>query len=180
MENDNTFTIILLVIIAWFVYSNHKDTQNITLQLTEISAQTKQINLHLDSLDSQIHRITNHRVLSIQGVTGTIYYPVRGQTDDTPTILADGSSFNPDHASHYRYIALSRDLLSRWGGPFHYNDIILVSGAGKYNGLWIVKDTMNKRFHKRVDFLTSVGTPLFKSSSLHIQLIKPSQFLAYK
>ena len=50
-------------------------------------------------------------------VTVTMYNPTKGQCDSTPNITADGTRINPKKASSYRYIALSRDLLSRWGGP---------------------------------------------------------------
>ena len=96
-------------------------------------------------------------------VTATIYHAVRGQTDTTPHITADGTRLDTRNASKYRYVALSRDLLKRWGGPFDYGDYIIVEGCnGKYDGIWQVKDTMNERFHNRIDFLQSKGTKLDK------------------
>jgi 3D (Asp-Asp-Asp) domain-containing protein len=96
-------------------------------------------------------------------VTATIYNPVRSQTDKTPHITADGTRLDVKNASKYRFVALSRDLLKRWGGPFDYGDYIIVEGCnGKYDGIWQVKDTMNERFHNRIDFLQSKGTKLNK------------------
>ena len=96
-------------------------------------------------------------------VTATIYHAVRSQTDRTPHITADGTRIDTRNASKYRYVALSRDLLKRWGGPFDYGDYIIVEGCnGKYDGIWQVKDTMNERFHNRIDFLQSKGTKLNK------------------
>ena len=96
-------------------------------------------------------------------VTATIYHAVRGQTDTTPHITADGTRLDTRNASKYRYVALSRDLLKRWGGPFDYGDYIIVEGCnGKYDGIWQVRDTMNERFHNRIDFLQSKGTKLNK------------------
>ena len=40
-----------------------------------------------------------------------MYNPTPGQTDRTPNITADGTRINPNKASSYRYIALSRNLL---------------------------------------------------------------------
>ena len=48
-------------------------------------------------------------------VTVTTYNPTRQQCDSTPNITADGTRINPKRATQYRYVALSRDLLSRWG-----------------------------------------------------------------
>ena len=55
-------------------------------------------------------------------VTVTMYNPSPEQTDSTPNQTADGTIINPERASEYRYIALSRDLLRRWGGPFNYGE----------------------------------------------------------
>ena len=63
-------------------------------------------------------------------VTVTMYHPTTSQTDSTPDITADGTKINIWKASEYRYVALSRDLLSRWGGPFEYGDFIVIEGIG--------------------------------------------------
>ena len=63
-------------------------------------------------------------------VTVTTYNPTREQCDDTPNITADGTKIKTWRATEYRYVALSRDLLSRWGGPFNYGDYIVIEGAG--------------------------------------------------
>ena len=88
-------------------------------------------------------------------VTVTTYNPTKEQTDSTPNELADGTKINPNKASSYRYVALSRDLLSRWGGPFNYGDWILIEGAGKHSGIYQVRDTMNSKWTNRVDILTT-------------------------
>ena len=117
------------------------------------------------------NRLLNEKVKHLESllnveqydVTATIYHAVRSQTDKTPHITADGTRIDTRNASKYRYVALSRDLLKRWGGPFDYGDYIIVEGCnGKYDGIWQVKDTMNERFHNRIDFLQSKGTKLNK------------------
>ena len=96
-------------------------------------------------------------------VTATMYHPVKGQTDKTPHITADGTRIDTRNAGKYRFVALSRDLLKRWGGSFDYGDYIIVEGCnGKYDGIWQVKDTMNKRFSNRIDFLCSKGASPIK------------------
>jgi len=88
-------------------------------------------------------------------VTVTTYNPTRAQCDDTPNITADGTRFHTWKASSYRYVALSRDLLSRWGGPFNYGDYIVIEGTGDRDGVYQVRDTMNPKWVKRVDILTT-------------------------
>ena len=88
-------------------------------------------------------------------VTVTTYNPTRQQTDSTPHITADGTKFKTWKATQYRYVALSRDLLSRWGGPFNYGDFIIIEGTGKWDGVYQVRDTMNPKWTNRVDILTT-------------------------
>ena len=91
-----------------------------------------------------------------------MYNPTREQTDRTPNITADGTKINPKKASSYRYVALSRDLIKRWGGPFDYGDYIVIEGTDKYDGVYQVRDTMNRRFTNRVDILKTNGSRKFK------------------
>jgi len=95
-------------------------------------------------------------------VTVTVYHAVIGQTDSTPHILADGTKIDVDRAGSYRYCALSRDLLERWGGEFAYGDTIAIDGIGSFSGYWIVKDTMNARWTNRVDLLVDRETRPYK------------------
>ena len=88
-------------------------------------------------------------------VTVTTYNPTRAQTDSTPNITADGTRINIRKATEYRYVALSRDLLDRWGGPFDYGDYIVIEGTGKWDGIYQVRDTMNPKWTNRVDILTT-------------------------
>ena len=88
-------------------------------------------------------------------VIATIYHASRRQTDSTPNITADGTKFKTWKASSYRYVALSRDLLSRWGGPFNYGDYIVIEGTGDRDGVYQVRDTMNPKWTNRVDILTT-------------------------
>ena len=110
-------------------------------------------------LQEQVTHLESLLNIEQYDVTATMYHPVKGQTDKTPHITADGTRIDTRNAGKYRFVALSRDLLDRWGGPFNYGDYIIVEGCnGKYDGIWQVKDTMNKRFNNRIDFLCSKGT----------------------
>ena len=99
-------------------------------------------------------------------VTLTMYHPTKHQTDSTPDITADGTKINIWKASEYRYVAVSRDLLSRWGGPLDYGDWIVIEGAGKNSGVYQVRDTMNPKWVKRVDVLKTPGTRQFKYDNI--------------
>ena len=98
----------------------------------------------------------------------TMYQPVYPQTDDTPNITADGTRIRISKASKYKFVALSRNLLKRWGGPFDYGDFILLKGAGKKDGVYQVRDTMNPKWVNVVDILESKHVEPYKYTDAHI------------
>ena len=95
-------------------------------------------------------------------VAVTMYQPVYPQTDRTPNITADGTRIRISKASEYKFVALSRNLLKRWGGPFDYGDFILLKGAKDKDGVYQVRDTMNKRYVNRIDILESIDVKPYK------------------
>ena len=101
-------------------------------------------------------------------VTVTMYQPVRYQTDSTPNILADGTRIRTQEASNYKFIAVSRNLLKRWGGWLDYGDFVLLKGTSHKDGVYQVKDTMNPRFVNRIDILESPGVKPYKFDKAQI------------
>ena len=88
-------------------------------------------------------------------VTATAYQAVPGQTDNEPFITADNSRIKPHYGSKKRWMALSRDLLKPWGGPFNFGDKVRVRGiSSKLDGVYTIHDTMNRRHHHCMDVLT--------------------------
>lgn len=106
----------------------------------------------------------------------TMYYPVEGQTDSTPDIVADGTKFDIPTASKLKWIAVSRDLHDRWGGDLQFGDIVYLNipGSGK-TGYYRVKDTMNRRWEKRVDILESPGHPLYRFEQVDLYRVIPKK-----
>ena len=98
----------------------------------------------------------------------TMYQPVYPQTDMTPNITADGTRIRISKASQYKYVALSRNLLKRWGGPFDYGDFILLKGAGNKDGVYQVRDTMNPKWVNVVDILESTHVEPYKYTDAQI------------
>ena len=114
-------------------------------------------------------------------VTVTMYNPSPEQTDSTPNQTADGTIINPERASEYRYIALSRDLLRRWGGPFNYGDYVMLKGTDGYDGIYQVRDTMAPKFINRVDILRTEGSRWFKFDNATLyQYFKYDQVTLHK
>ena len=84
-------------------------------------------------------------------VTATIYHAVEEQTDSTPNITASGYEINMSNPLSDRIIAVSWDLENEY--KFKMGDMVYVSGTGTLDGIWFVRDRMNPRFRKRIDFL---------------------------
>ena len=151
---------IIGTILALLCVTNHYD--NLYDQVVEENHQLKMKYGHYDYDKSFGMRKVN--------VTVTMYNPTRGQTDRTPNITADGTKINPKKATSYRYVALSRDLLKRWGGPFEYGEYVAIEGTndGKHDGVWQVRDTMSPKWIKRIDFMMTNGTKPFKYNEIKI------------
>jgi 3D (Asp-Asp-Asp) domain-containing protein len=99
----------------------------------------------------------------------TMYHPISRQTDSTPNILADGTQIRVSRASEYKFIAVSRNLLKRFGGFLDYGDFVLLKGTnGHKDGVYQVRDTMNKRFVNRIDVLESPGKKPYKYANAEI------------
>lgn len=83
----------------------------------------------------------------------TTYQATESQCDPDPFTTADGSKINPN--DYQNWVALSRDLLSRWGGPFNYGDTLDIYSKDhpKLNEEWVVHDCMAPRYKMSIDFL---------------------------
>lgn len=104
-------------------------------------------------------------------VTATMYNAVTGQCDSDPLVTAGMYKINPNKASDHKWVALSRDLLKRWGGEFQYGQKVKITGCGEKDGVYTVVDTMNPRFTKKIDILETQGTPLYKFDNVKITLL---------
>jgi 3D (Asp-Asp-Asp) domain-containing protein len=121
------------------------------IQLQSLRVENKRLNEKLNEYETEgMH------------VTVTMYQPVERQTDSTPNILADGTRIRIQEASNYKFIAVSRNLLKRWGGWLDYGDFVLLKGTTGKDGVYQVRDTMNKRYVNRIDILESIDVKPYK------------------
>ena len=141
---------ILLVIYANGIIST-KFLSDKNIQLQSVIDENKRLSEELNEYETEgIH------------VTVTMYQPVARQTDSTPNILADGTRIRTQDASNYKFIAVSRNLLKRWGGWLDYGDFILLRGTDGKDGVYQVRDTMNSRWVNRIDILESIEVKPYK------------------
>jgi 3D (Asp-Asp-Asp) domain-containing protein len=106
--------------------------------------------------------------ISYETVTLTTYSPTEGETDSTPHLTASGFKIDKNNPKRHRIIAVSRDLKKKW--PFGTK--VRIKNAGKYNGVYTVKDVMNKRHENRIDILIGEDDKQTKIKNVKITKIK--------
>ena len=155
MEKVTMNKLILGLAILLVIYANGmistKFLSDKNVQLQSVIDENKRLSDELNEYETEgIH------------VTVTMYQPVARQTDSTPNILADGTKIRTQDASNYKFIAVSRNLLKRWGGWLDYGDFILLKGTDGKDGVYQVRDTMNSRWVNRIDILESIEVKPYK------------------
>jgi len=108
---------------------------------------------------------------AVYKVVATMYNAVEGQCDADPFVTACMYKIDPQKASEHKFIAMSRNLLKRWGGSGEYGHKVRISGCGKKDGIYIIADCMNKRFVNKIDILETKGTPMYKFENVKITFI---------
>ena len=160
MKNKLIYILAMLIVLfngfVWTeIFDNYKEFHKESVR--ELTLENERLNTIVDEFK-----------LEGMEVTVTMYHPVRSQTDSTPNILADGTRIRVHKASEYRFIAVSRNLLTRWGGWLDYGDFILLKGTNGKDGVYQVKDTMNPRWVNRIDILETPGTKPYRFDSAQI------------
>jgi 3D (Asp-Asp-Asp) domain-containing protein len=115
-----------------------------------------------------IYPIKISNSISYETVTLTTYSATVGETDSTPHITASGFKIDTTNPKKHRIIAVSRDLKKKW--PFGTK--VRIKKAGKYNGVYTVKDVMNKRYKNRVDILIGEDDKQITMNNVRITKIK--------
>ena len=134
----------------------------------EIDNLQEQINIKNTVIDTLCDEIDSLNAIPVPiPVKATMYHPVEAQCDDTPLITADGSRICPINVSDWNWIAVSQDLLIKNGGFLNYGDKVYVKGTHK-DGVYTVRDCMNKRKTFQIDILESIGTSQYKYDEVEI------------
>lgn len=133
-----------------------------------VSVSVAKIENKIETKIDEVVTISADVVTISADVTATMYNAVVGQCDADPLTTAGMYKINPNKASEHKWVALSRDLLKRWGGQFDYGDTIRIENAGDKSGEYTVVDTMNKRFTNKIDILETKGTDLYKYDNVKI------------
>ena len=155
------FTILLL-----FVLNQNKEIEKLHQKEKEYHEALDFLDDMIDSLNLEIKDLLKDLdsvpEIIFEQVKATMYHPVEEQCDNTPLITADGSKIDPYKVSDWNWIAVSQHMLKRNGGPLNYGDTVYVFGTKHKDGMYIIKDCMNKRKTNQIDFLESLGTPQYR------------------
>ena len=161
-----------LTILLLFVLEKNKQIRQYKIQEQHQLHLLDTLQLELDSLKYEIKELLDQMDsmpdVIFQQVKATMYHPVESQCDDTPLITADGSKINPYEVSNWNWIAVSQHMLTRNGGPLNYGDTVYIFGTEHKDGMYVIKDCMNKRKTNQIDFLESLGTPQYRYDNVVI------------
>ena len=101
-------------------------------------------------------------------VTATVYNATASQCNSDYLHTASMFEIDPEKVSEYRIIAIERTMMTEYGIAF--GDLLVIEGAGEYDGVWQVQDLMNKRYkgQHRIDFLVPSEVRLGKWEDISI------------
>ena len=86
---------------------------------------------------------------SVKIVSLSTYKADTTETDSSPLVTASGFKLDSLNPKKHRVIAISRDLKEL----FSFGDKVMLTNAGKFNGIWFIHDVMNKRYKNKIDIL---------------------------
>ena len=155
-----------LTVLCLFILEKNKQIRQYKIQEQHQLQLLDTLQLELDSLNFEIKNLLRQMDsmpdVIFNQVKATMYHPVEEQCDDTPLITADGSKIDPYKVSNWNWIAVSQHMLTRNGGLLNYGDTVYIFGTEHKDGVYVIKDCMNKRKTNQIDFLESLGTPQYR------------------
>ena len=161
-----------LTVLSLFIITKNKEIRQYKINEQHQLQLLDTLQLELDSLNIEIKELLKQMDsmpdVIFEQVRATMYHPVEAQCDDTPLITADGSKIDPYKVSSWNWIAVSQHMLTRNGGPLNYGDTVYIFGTEHKDGVYVIKDCMNKRKTNQIDFLESLGTPQYRYDNVVI------------
>lgn len=107
-------------------------------------------NFEVEKTEEQIaDEIIEKQKIDYHLVTATTYTIRKEETDSTPLLTASGYKLDSINPKKDKVIAVSRDLKKK----LRFGERVRIKGAGKLDGVYYVRDLMNKRFRNKIDIL---------------------------
>lgn len=101
----------------------------------------------------------------------TGYYPVKGQTDNSPYKTACGMRIDKNDPISSRIIALPQHMIKNYNknAPFNYGDSVQLTGDFPHQGVWIIGDCTNKRNTNVIDICMSNKDPINMWNNIYLR-----------
>lgn len=111
--------------------------------------------------------------------TVTVYNATSNQCNKDVQHTASMFQLDLNNPQKHRIIAMDRGMMEEYG--FKYGDLVKLQGVGKYDGVYQLQDTMNKRYNNdnKIDILVNGDTIYGKWSDVQVFKLKnPEQWAA--
>lgn len=102
----------------------------------------------------------------------TVYNAKPSQCNSDFGKTASMFRLNLDNVSSQRIIAMERTFMQKLG--LKYGDVVYIEGTGKYDGVWQIQDTMNKRFagEHKIDILVPDNVRAGQWDNVNVYVLK--------
>lgn len=118
-------------------------------------------------------------VLVASDVVTTVYNAVPNQCDSTPNYTASGFKLDLTNVVAHKIIAMERTFMKELG--LKYGDVVKIEGTGKYDGVWQIQDTMNKRYagQHKIDLLVDKSIKLGKWTNVKLYVLADKELTEF-
>ena len=106
--------------------------------------------------------------LATDDVVATVYNAEPKQCNNDISHTASMFRLNLSNVLSHRIIAMERTMMSEYG--LKYGDVVKIEGPGKWDGVWQIQDTMNKKYkgQHKIDILIPKSKGLGKWSNVKL------------
>jgi len=116
-----------------------------------------------------INKKIENKEIPYDVVKVTMYTVDPKQTDSTPLITASGFKIDSLNPEKHRIIAVSRDLKMK----YKFGTRVMVKGTGTHDGIYVVRDIMNKRWRNRIDILVNPNETYNSFKGVKMYMVEP-------
>ena len=123
-------------------------------------------------VEQQIVDKRDQWTLIADDVLATVYNAVPAQCNNDVQHTASMFKLNLNDVLSHKIIAMERTMMKEFG--LKYGDVVKIEGTDKWDGVWQIQDTMNKRFagQHKIDILVPNNIKLGKWSN--VKVYKPA------
>ena len=156
------------------------DTNNVPeetkAQVLSIVEELPQNNkMEVQPIKKDINPLLKDWKLADSNTLATVYNAIPAQCNGDFGHTASMFRLNLYDLLPQRIIAMERTFMSKLG--LNYGDVVYIEGTGKYDGVWQIQDTMNKRFagQHKIDILVPENIKYGQWENVKIYTLKDKE-----